>query len=746
MSSSFLELNPEQRQAVNETEGYVRVIAGAGSGKTRALTGRYIHLVKNLGISPSKILCVTFTNKAAGEMKQRIRKYLQDDDCGYICTFHGFCVKLLHEDIHVLNYPKQFQIADVEDQKAILKTCFEKLGITLSDRTIKDAIKQISRIKHINPALLAGTHYIELVTSPDERRLLEAFQNAQDETERIFASYLIEQRRNYSLDFNDLILFTLFILEKDEAVREKWQHRLQYIMVDEFQDINLTQYKLVTILSAFHENLFIVGDPDQTIYTWRGANPEFFINFDRDFPSTKTFLLEKNYRSNGSIVSAANALIRKNSMRIDKKLDPVLESKEKPSFCYCTDSTMQAGWTATQIAALIDQGVKPQDICILYRAHYLSREIEEQLIIRKVPYKIYNGIAFYERKEIKDVHAYLRFMLIRDDISFRRIINEPKRKFGKKSLQNLEAIAEEEHCSLYEALLQTTTQSLFVAPKTSVQSFIELTKKYEKLTDVLPVSEFMQGILHESGYEEMLQTQADQERLDNLAQLKQAIVKFENDAGEDVTLQDYVEHIALFTSGDETDTDAVKIMTIHNAKGLEFPYVFVYEMSEGVFPSAKANTQPAMEEERRLAYVAFTRAKQRLFLTCSAGYNPMTGFRRPSRFIFNSERANLDYVSELPEDVLDETTEYIINNEKMLDLIKNGYLPDGTRVCHQHFGVGTIICHDTSAMTYTIKFDGTKTERTVHARTELNIYNDDKKQRDDESGKLEELLKFDIVT
>lgn len=708
------ELNPEQKKAVTTTDGYVRVIAGAGSGKTKALTGRYVFLVREMSISANGILCVTFTNKAAEEMKRRIRKYLKDDDCSYICTFHSFCVKLLHEDIHVVNYPKMFSILDKEDQKDVLRLCYEKLGITLSDYSVKKSIDDIRGKKYCSP-------YIELVTSPNESKLIELFQNAEFESEKIFYAYLIEQKKSFALDFDDLMLFTLHILQKDESVRNKWQRRLQYIMVDEFQDVNLTQYSLVSILSEYHKNLFVVGDPDQTIYTWRGARPEFIVNFDKDFPNVKTILMEKNYRSNGDILSAANDLIRKNKMRIDKNLVPVLQTNGRPIYLYAIDPTAQAKWVVTKISALMEQGVPASDICILYRAHYLSRSIEEQMILEKIPYKIYNGVAFYARKEIKDVHAYMRFMLTKDDLSFRRIINTPRRKCGKKSISKLEKIAELNQYSLYDALLENMTMLFKGDALASIKSFVDLVDKYSDLADELLISEFMRGILHESGYEEMMQTQGDQERLDNLAELKQSIVRFENDAGEDVTVQDYLEHIALFSSGDDTDTDAVKIMTVHSAKGLEFPYVFVYELSEGVFPSSKANKKPAMEEERRLAYVAFTRAEKGLFLSSSAGYNRDYSFRRPSRFIFNAEKVNIDYEVELPQDVLEDATNYIVNNEKMLDLMESGYLPDSTRVSHKYFGDGTILRHNEQEMNYTIQFDTLETERTISIEAELII-------------------------
>ena len=715
----FSELNKEQLEAVTSTEGYIRVIAGAGSGKTKALAARYVYLVKELSISPSSILCVTFTNKAAAEMKKRIRRFI-GDDCAYICTFHGFCVKLLHEEIHRVNYPKQFSIMDTEDQKDVLLRCFEQFGIELNSYKVKDALEIIREYKEGNI-----DRYIPLVTAPDETPLIMALGAAKNIEEAIIYTYLIEQRKSYALDFNDLIFFTLYILNTNETARIKWQKRLEYVMVDEFQDVSINQYKLVSILSNFHKNLFVVGDPDQTIYTWRGANPTFILNFDKVFPSTKTIFLEKNYRSNGDILSAANSLIKKNKERIDKNLIPTKSNSGKPIFLYAQDQVSAVKWMINQISLLIESNIKLSDICILYRSHFLSRPIEEQLLSTKIPYKIYDGIAFYQRKEIKDIHSYMRFLILHDDLSFRRIANTPTRGIGKKSMQCLENISQDNQCSLYEALLEVIknpdlgTKSL-KANKNKIQKFINFVKKYSSSIENYGLSSIMQEILRESGYEEMLQTNGDDSRLDNLAELKQAIMQYETEIGEEVSLQDYLEHIALFSSGDESDTESLKIMTVHSAKGLEFPYVFIFELSEGIFPTSRANTMAKMEEERRLAYVAFTRAEKQLFLISSSGNNFNNQFRFPSRFIFNAEKVNLDYVFNLPEEIMEDATNYIIADEKNL-ILSGNTISIGTKVHHPAFGNGTIIKSDPINKTYIIKFDNVETERTLSMDANLTL-------------------------
>ena len=404
------QLNPDQFEAATVTEGYVRVIAGAGSGKTKTLTSRYMYLVDQLGISTANILCVTFTNKAAAEMKKRIRQILPDRDLGRITTFHGFCVGLLKEDCHVIRYPSTFIVLDEEDKEAILRTVFADLGITARDLTIKDAVDHIGWRK-------GGRGYVSILIG-DPQKLRQLSEEATTLKDKVMYRYFYEQRKCYGLDFDDLVYFTLYVLEHDLVSREKWQQRLEYIMVDEFQDIDKDQYALADILSGYHRNLFVVGDPDQTIYTWRGADVKFILEFDIRHENVKTIYLNTNYRSSPQILHAANALIDKNRERLKKQLTSVRPDSRKPLYFHGKTGQLEADWITANMRALHDGGLAYSSMTVLYRAHYVSRTVEESLIRNKIPYILYSGVEFYKRKEIKDILCYLRMVYNGDDVSF----------------------------------------------------------------------------------------------------------------------------------------------------------------------------------------------------------------------------------------------------------------------------------------------------------------------------------------
>ncbi len=391
MVDSILEgLNPAQRAAVEATEGQIRVVAGAGSGKTKTLTRRYLYLVEALGISTASILCVTFTNKAAAEMKKRIRRTLPDRDLGYITTFHGFCVNLLKEDCHVAQYPSTFIILDEEDKAAILKTVFEDLHITSREMTVKEAIDYIGWRK-------GGRGYVKTLIDMDLERLKKLEDTASTLKDKVLYRYFYEQRKCYGLDFDDIIYFALYVLKQDQNVREKWQRRMEYVMVDEFQDIDKDLYELAEILSGHHKNLFVVGDPDQTIYTWRGADVNFILEFESKHPGAQTILLDTNYRSTPPILSASNALIAHNRQRMEKKLIPFRDGVRKPLYFHAKTQQAEAGWMAAEVKRLAAQGTPLNRIAVLYRAHHVSRAIEEAFIREKIPYVLYSGVEFYKR-------------------------------------------------------------------------------------------------------------------------------------------------------------------------------------------------------------------------------------------------------------------------------------------------------------------------------------------------------------
>ena len=700
------QLNPEQREAATTTEGYIRVVAGAGSGKTKTLAARYLYLVDVLGISTANILCVTFTNKAAAEMKKRIRAQLPDQDLARITTFHGFCVGLLKEDCHVVGYPKTFLILDEEDKKAMLSVVFEDLGITGRDITIQEAVDHIGWRK-------GGRGYVKTLIHADMEELLDLVKSASTLKDKILYRYFYEQRKCFALDFDDLVYFAIYILEHSREAREKWQQRLEYIMVDEFQDIDKDQYTLTDILSGYHHNLFVVGDPDQTIYTWRGADVKFILEFPTRHPGAKTIYLNRNYRSTPQILAASNALVDKNRERLKKELIPVRSGNRKPLYFHAKTSALEADWITANMRALHEgeEGVSYSSMGVLYRAHYVSRALEESLIRNKIPYVLYSGVEFYKRKEIKDVLSYLRMIYNPDDISFLRTVNEPRRGVGRTRIAAIKAYAAARGCTLYQALMDNLETDSFRRCK--AKDYVRLIEKYRAIFDQMDLTDLLAGVLHESGYEQMLRTAGEEERLDNLAELKQAIFDFTRKAGETVTLGNYLDHAALFTNMDTGEkAQAVKLMTVHSAKGLEFPVVFVCGLSEGIFPGKRANTREKLEEERRLCYVAFTRARDRLFLSDAAGTGYDGSFRYPSRFLFNAEKENVDYVMPLDPDLeektlrsIQETEDWASDTPKQSDLV-------GKRITHQVFGPGTVIGIPRDGQGIIVQFDTIVTPRT----------------------------------
>lgn len=707
-------LNNAQREAVTATEGFVRVIAGAGSGKTRALSHRFAFLVNELGILPGNILCVTFTNKSANEMRQRIRRLTGDNDTGYINTFHGFCVSVLQEDSHAVQYPKSFLVLDNGDIDAMLQIIYEERGLTLRDMTFANARDMIE----IQKLSKRPDYYRDLIALPLDI-LREKYEQASSAEDIIFFGYLYQQKKCFGLDYNDLIKFSLYIFEEFPELRLKWQQRLEYIMIDEFQDIDGLQYQLMEVLCGYHKNLFIVGDPDQTIYTWRGASVRYLLDFDKAFPNVKTILMTENYRSTPEILAAANSLIDKNRLRVKKSLLPTLPSGEPVRCCFADNQAAEAKYLADTVQELHKRGVPYREIAALYRAHYVTRALEEALIEAKLPYTIYSGVQFFDRMEIKDALSYLRLIAYRDDLSFRRIANVPKRNLGKRRMAFLQEKAEEKGCSLWQALTENLDDPIFKG--TGARRFAALIEDFSRSTEERPVSELLAAVLDESGYETMLRTEGSQERLDNLAELKQSVYEYETTCGEEVTLPHYLNHIALFTNADTGDPgDRMRLMTVHAAKGLEFPYVFLCGMNEGVFPSRKVRSLTAMEEERRLAFVALTRAKKGLFLSEADGRNFDGSPRYPSRFLLDIAPHLLEFVQPPDAGLLEEAREAI---EASLCLLPEDEaslsLPVGQRVRHFLFGEGMILGEDRDKGAHIIQFDAMETPRMISFRVKL---------------------------
>ncbi len=709
-------LNDAQREAVTSTEGYVRVIAGAGSGKTRALSHRFAYLVNEMGILPGNILCVTFTNKSANEMRRRIHNLTGDNDTGYINTFHGFCVSVLQEDSYAVQYPKSFIVLDNSDIDAMLAIIYEERGLTLRDMTFSNARDMIE----IRKCIKEPRYYLDMVTMSLDT-LREKYENASNASDIIFYGYLYQEKKCFALDYNDLIMFSLYIFDENKDIKLKWQKRLEYIMIDEFQDIDPLQYRLMEVLQGYHKNLFIVGDPDQTIYTWRGANVRYLLDFDKEFSNVKTVMMMQNYRSTPEILTVANSLIDKNKNRIDKRLIPTLASGERVVCHHGENSDVEALWIAEEIKKLHQNGVAYRDITVLYRAHYVTRAIEEAFLKEQIPYTIYSGVQFFNRMEIKDALSYLRMIAYKDDLSFARIANVPKRNIGKRRMQFLTDFAEANGTSLYDALVINLDNEIFKGTK--AQKFVELIEKLAAQYEDRQISEVLAAILNESGYEKMLRTEGAQDRLDNLAELKQAVHEYEISCGEESTLTHYLAHIALFTNSDAEDTgDKVKLMTVHTAKGLEFKYVFLAAMNEGVFPTRKTQTCEAMEEERRLAFVAVTRAEKMLYITEAEGRNFDGTPRYPSRFVLDIDSELLNFVPPPRDTLVAEAKHYIENSGKFLKSgSEENLIAVGSRIKHAILGKGTVVDIDLNRGAYMVQFDGIDTPRAISQRVKLDI-------------------------
>ena len=604
---------------------------------------------------------------------------------------------------------------DNGDIDAMLQLIYEERGLTLRDMTFSAARDMIE----IRKLFKDPEYYRDMITLPLDT-LKEKYDQASGARDIIFYGYLYQEKKCFGLDYNDLIKFSLYIFEEHPDIRLKWQERLEYIMVDEFQDIDQLQYDLMTVLCGYHKNLFIVGDPDQTIYTWRGANVKFLLEFDQAFPGTKTILMMENYRSTPEILAAANSLIDKNAHRVKKALLPTLPSGS-PVVCHLAGSQeAEAGWIAGQIQELHRQGVPYRDMAVLYRAHYVTRAVEEVLLREKVPYAIYSGVQFFDRMEIKDALSYLRMIAYQDDLSFRRVVNTPKRNLGKRRMAFLQEAAEAQGCSLYQALEENVDGPLFQGTK--AKQFLSLVKDFSQSYEGRPVSEVLSALLDASGYEAMLRTEGSQERLDNLAELKQSIYEYETTCGEEVTLPHYLNHVALFTNADTGEPgDQVKLMTVHAAKGLEFPYVFLCSMNEGIFPSRKVRTLPGMEEERRLAFVAFTRAERGLYLSEADGRNFDGSPRYPSRFLLEIDPSLLSFTEPPEEGLLQEAQNFIRHSQSLLPEEEAPILPEGQRVRHFLFGEGTVLETDRDKGAYVIQFDGMATPRKISFRVKLEL-------------------------
>ena len=630
-------LNDKQYEAVTNTEGPCLVIAGAGSGKTKVLTHKIAYLIGEKNVSPFNILAITFTNKAANEMKERVEKLVGDVARDmWIGTFHSICVRILRRYIDRIGFDSSFIIFDTSDQRTLIKECLKKLDV--DDKMFTDRSVQFE-ISNAKNEMLEPEQY--------QARAMGDFRK--EKIAEIYTLYQNRLKENNAIDFDDIINFTIKILMNNTDVLEYYTEKFKYVLVDEYQDTNKAQFTLVSILASRYGNITVVGDNDQGIYSFRGADISNILNFERDFPGTKIIKLEQNYRCTQNILNAANAVIKNNEVKYKKSLWTENEEGGLPIVYSARDEYDEGRYIVEQIEHLKrEEYYKYSDFAILYRMNTQSRAIEDILRREDVPYKIIGGLKFYERKEIKDIISYLRLINNpSDNIALKRIINEPKRGIGKTSLDKIQNISDETGISMYEIIKDATTYGLNRV-YANAQEFISVIEELRSIKDETKISELIKLTLNKTGYTKALETENTIEaenRIANLEEFLTVAVEFEEQEA-DQNLNNFLEGITLTSDidGMDEEQETVTLMTLHSAKGLEFPVVFLVGMEEGIFPGHKSMAEPKdLEEERRLCYVGITRAKKQLFLTCSK-----------QRTMFGSTSCNpvSRFLKEIPEDML----------------------------------------------------------------------------------------------
>lgn len=686
-------LNDKQKEAVLATDGPCLVIAGAGSGKTKVLTHKIAYDIES-GIKPWNILAITFTNKAANEMKERIEKLIGDAAKDlWMGTFHSICVRILRRYIDRIGYKTDFVIFDTSDQKTLIKECLKTLKVDDKIFTDRGVLSEISNGK--NEMLEPKAYGVKYAGDFRKKTIAE-----------IYELYQRRLRENNAIDFDDIINFTIKILSENPDVLDYYTEKFKYILVDEYQDTNKAQFTLVSLLASKYGNVTAVGDNDQGIYSFRGADISNILNFERDFPGTKIIKLEQNYRCTGNILKAANAVIKHNENKYDKKLWTENEEGHLPCI-YCGEDEYDEGrYIVEQINHLkTEEYYKNSDFTILYRMNAQSRAIEDILMREGIPYKVIGGLKFYERKEIKDIIAYLRLIHnSADNLSLKRIINEPKRGIGKTSIEQIQEISDKTGNSMYEIIRNAQEYGLTRVFSNS-RDFIEQIEYLKSKKDELKISDLIKETLNKTGYTKALENENSVEaetRIENLEEFLTVAIEFEEESA-DNTLAEFLENITLSSDidGMEDQDDLVTLMTLHSAKGLEFPVVFLVGMEEGIFPGYKTIGEPqALEEERRLFYVGITRAKQYLYLTCAK-----------HRTIFGSTSYNQvsRFVKEIPEELLEGYAEVV--ERKSVD--KEEFKDYGYR---WSYGKGQTVKtfkmseEDKSAVAKTIGEQGTKSE------------------------------------
>jgi DNA helicase-2/ATP-dependent DNA helicase PcrA len=623
-------LNQQQREAVLHTEGQLLILAGAGSGKTKVLTHRVAYLIKEKGVYPGNILAITFTNKAAREMKERIQKLLGDiSENIWVSTFHSTCVRILRRDIEKIGFNRDFVIFDSADQQTVIKDCIKELNLNEKNFPPRTVLDIIGRAKD------------DLIEAQDYRKMY-AYDYRMGKIASIYELYQKKLKQNNALDFDDIILFTIKLFLNNPTVLEYYQKKFRYILVDEYQDTNTAQYRLVSLLAQGHRNLCVVGDDDQSIFGWRGANIGNILNFEKEFKDCKVIKLEQNYRSTQTILDAANSVIKNNAGRKRKSL---WTDNRKGSKVVCYEGRNEheeALFVASEIKRLVSsEDRRYNDFAILYRINAQSRVLEDIFMKEGIPYKIFGGLRFYDRKEIKDILAYLRVIQNpADDVALKRIINVPKRGIGNVTVETAAKIASQRGCSIFSIISSLEDIPQLQKASSRLGSFVDMISGFKALKDDIDASDMIREVIEKSGILKELEEEKSIEaetRIENIRELISAAMEFESQ-NEEKGLGAFLEHVSLVSDIDSLDEekDNIVMMTLHSAKGLEFPVIFIVGLEEGVFPGYRSMLDEAeIEEERRLCYVGITRAKEKLYLThayCRTLFGNTT-YNKESRFL-----------------------------------------------------------------------------------------------------------------
>lgn len=697
-------LNSEQKKAGAKVNGPLLILAGAGSGKTRTITYRIAYMIQELGISPYSILAVTFTNKAAKEMRERVENLIgEDGKRAMISTFHSFGLRLLRVYSKIIGYDSNFTIYDTDDQKKVVKGIMKQLVIKNKDLTEGKIVSRISKLK-------------EDGISPEEYEKEHKFESDANIIYEVYKRYNQTLKENNGMDFSDILTNTYKLLENREVL-EKLQEKFKYIMVDEYQDTNNIQYKIINKIAAKYRNICVVGDENQSIYGFRGADIRNILDFEKDYPDAVVIKLEENYRSTKIILDAANEVIKNNKTSKDKKLWTKKVSGDKIILKPCSDGRDEVSFVIEEIVEMKKEGRRYNDFTILYRTNVQSRLFEEGFLRYNIPYKVFGGMQFYQRAEIKDILAYLSVINnTRDGINLDRIINVPKRKIGDKTIEKIKNYAEEKGLSIYDSLKEAENISgLSSAVTEKLKEFSNMMAELEELSFELPVSELFDEVIKKVGYFSYLNSSYDdaESRIENVEELKNSIIELEN-VVDNLTLREYLENVSLVSATDDLDSEReyVKLMTIHNAKGLEFPVVFLVGMEDEIFPNTTKVMidNESLEEERRICYVAITRAEEKLYISHAAMrymYGQMD-YRTRSRFV-DEIPAELLELKRTPEmEAAAREVERRINKVaesgmklniisdtkklgKQLEAVKEFPYKVGETVTHIKFGIGKIV-------------------------------------------------------